>query len=200
MQRNYKPASKESAFIPLGLSDEPLSAEVSLFNTMETKQIPGFPDYTINREGVIVSYNRKAPQIMKPFIAHNGYLRVALFNNDRKQYQKFPVHRLVAEAFIPNPLNLPQVNHKDCDKTNNHDWNLEWCTCKYNINHGIRMGMRNAPKGENQWMHKLTEIEVAQIKELLKVPGCNQSQIARDFGVTQSNIHCIAIKKSWRHI
>jgi hypothetical protein len=84
---------------------------------METKIIPGFPDYTISRNGVVMSYNRKTTQIMKPFVAHNGYLRVALFNNQGKKYQKFPVHRLVAEAFIPNPLKLPQINHKDCNKT-----------------------------------------------------------------------------------
>jgi len=201
MQKNYKSVSNESAFTSQKeLSDSPLSAEASLFNIMETKRVPGFLDYTVSRNGIVMSYNRKTAQIMKPFMADNGYLRVALFNNERKEYRKFPVHRLVAEAFIPNPLNLPQVNHEDCDKTNNNDWNLEWCTCQYNIIHGIRMGMRNAPNGEDQWMHKLTEADVLQIRELVKVKGCNQSQIARSFGVTQSNVHCIAIRKSWKYL
>lgn len=60
---------------------------------------------------------------------HNGYLVVGLLN---KQYR---VHRLVVQAFIPNPNNLPQVNHKDGNKLNNNVNNLEWCTAKENIRH-----------------------------------------------------------------
>lgn len=62
------------------------------------------------------------------------YLSVSLYK-DGKSCTK-AVHRLVAEAFIPNPLGLMQVNHKDEDKSNNSANNLEWCTCKYNINYG----------------------------------------------------------------
>ena len=56
-------------------------------------------------------------------------------NNKTKTHR---VHRLVAEAFIPNPKSLPQINHKDEDKSNNHVNNLEWCTSLYNINYGTR--------------------------------------------------------------
>ncbi|MBL1621260.1 endonuclease, partial [Klebsiella pneumoniae] len=61
----------------------------------------------------------------------NGYLYVSL---GRKKI--ISIHRLVAEVFIPNPNNLPQINHKDEDKTNNRVENIEWCNCKYNINDG----------------------------------------------------------------
>lgn len=63
---------------------------------------------------------------------HFGYLMVGL---NHKYYQ---VHRLVAECYLPNPDNLPQVNHKDENPTNNCVENLEWCTAKYNCNYGTR--------------------------------------------------------------
>lgn len=66
----------------------------------------------------------------------NGYCRVCLKNNGNRRY--CTVHRLVAEAFIPNPNNLPQINHKDECKTNNAVENLEWCDAKHNNNYGTR--------------------------------------------------------------
>lgn len=64
----------------------------------------------------------------------NHYLCVTLYKDGKKRTKA--IHRLVAETFIPNPFNLTQVNHKDEDKSNNSVSNLEWCTCKYNINYG----------------------------------------------------------------
>lgn len=68
--------------------------------------------------------------------SEKGYKTVYLYKNQKRK--KFLVHRLVAEAFIPNPDNLPQVNHKDEVKSNNCVDNLEWCSAKYNINYGTR--------------------------------------------------------------
>jgi len=66
----------------------------------------------------------------------DGYVYVCLTKNNKGKTVK--VHRLVAQAFIPNPNNLPQINHKDEDKTNNNVDNLEWCTSLYNNNYGTR--------------------------------------------------------------
>ena len=69
-------------------------------------------------------------------IKRDEYLGVCLSRGRaRKSYL---IHRLVAEAFLPNPDNLPQVNHKDEDKNNNAAYNLEWCTAKFNDNYGSR--------------------------------------------------------------
>ena len=76
----------------------------------------------------------KRGNILKLTYNKNGYLKVFLCKNGKRT--NFFVHRLVAEAFISNPNNLPCVNHKDEDKTNNYPYNLEWCTVKYNINYG----------------------------------------------------------------
>lgn len=71
---------------------------------------------------------------LKPYCNNRGYLRVNLCKNGNSK--SFFVHRLVAEAFIPNPHGYPQVNHKDENKTNNRADNLEFCDLKYNINFG----------------------------------------------------------------
>lgn len=99
--------------------------------------------YSINCVGTIKSirpkpqrpyYKRKDPERkLKPGINSGGYKVVSLFKNGiAKQYY---IHRLVAIHFISNPNNLPEVNHKDGDKSNNHVSNIEWCTHKTNIEH-----------------------------------------------------------------
>ena len=71
---------------------------------------------------------------MSQFKAKNGYFVVRLYKEGRCFHKL--IHRLVAEAFVPNPDNLPEVNHKDEDKTNNLPSNLEWCDHIYNLNYG----------------------------------------------------------------
>lgn len=69
------------------------------------------------------------------------------------KYHATRIHRLVAVAFIPNPNNLPQVNHIDGDKTNNTVYNLEWCTCKHNIIHSFKLGLLTRPKGDESHLY-----------------------------------------------
>lgn len=77
-------------------------------------------------------------QIIKPYKSKKGYLKVTLYLN-KKEWKKKRVHRLVAEAFIENPFNYPEVNHIDGNKENNSVTNLEWCTGEYNRNHAKMM-------------------------------------------------------------
>lgn len=81
-------------------------------------------------------YKPKKEKILKSEVDIKGYLRVNLSKNSTIKHIK--IHRLVAEAFISNPLNLNQVNHKDENKENNCVNNLEWCDSRYNNNYGTR--------------------------------------------------------------
>ena len=94
--------------------------------------IKDYPNYSIDTEGNVT--NITTGRVLKPRNGGNGYLIVTLWEN--KVGKQYYIHRLVATHFIPNQNNLPQVNHKDENKKNNHVENLEWCTSKYNSNYG----------------------------------------------------------------
>lgn len=98
---------------------------------IERKPIKDFPDYSITADGSV--YNKNGLRI-KPETSRNGYLRVSLSNKTTK-HKRFLVHRLVAEAYIPNPYGLPQINHINEDRKDNRVENLEWCSPLYNLNY-----------------------------------------------------------------
>lgn len=103
------------------------------------KDIEGYEGkYQVSNTGKVRSLNYRGntgkTKVLKQDTKDNGYKIIDLYKNGKRK--DYLVHRLVALAFIPNPLNLPQVNHIDEDKTNNAVWNLEWCTPEYNLNYG----------------------------------------------------------------
>ena len=90
--------------------------------------------YQISDKGRVKSIGYGKERILKPAKVGSGYLFVNLYKNGEKK--QFLVHRLVCQTFIHNPYNLPEVNHRDENKTNNSVENLEWCDRKYNNNYG----------------------------------------------------------------
>jgi len=108
-------------------------------NEMLPENIPRelikYPKYLIYRDGSI--YSLHSNRYLKAAIKKTGYSQISLINHASEE-KTVLVHRLVAEAFIPNPLDKPQVNHKDGNKLNNHDTNLEWVTASENQRHAYK--------------------------------------------------------------
>jgi hypothetical protein len=104
------------------------------------KDIKGYEGlYQVSNFGRVKSLSNgraRKEKMRKISVRSGGYLYVGLYKNNKGQ--KFSVHRLVAEAFVPNPNKLNEVNHKDENATNNCADNLEWCTRSYNNNYGTR--------------------------------------------------------------
>jgi hypothetical protein len=89
--------------------------------------------------------------ILKPRQRYDGYQQVSIFVDGR--HKMYLVHRLIAMAFIPNPLNLPMINHIDAVRNNNVVYNLEWCDRSYNTKHSFKLGLQNN-KGVNNPNYK----------------------------------------------
>ena len=101
------------------------------------KHIDEYPDYFVSNQGRVKSTKYGKERILKPLVRNKaGHLSVQLCKAG-KVYSIW-IHRLVAQAFIPNPMGLPCVNHKDESKTNNFVENLEWCDYVYNNNYGTK--------------------------------------------------------------
>ena len=119
--------------------------------------------------------NYKYGRILKQSKNGRGYLFVSLCKSGKKK--NYTIHRLVAETFIPNPDNLPQVNHKDENKNNNKVENLEWCTPSYNSNYGTR-NKRASEKKTNGKMSKSViqyTLDGKFVKEWVSLHECSRN-------------------------
>lgn len=142
-------------------------------------------DYEITRDGEVI--NKRWRRKVKPQPNGKGYLRVSIGG------KLMFVHRLVAEKYIPNPDNKPQVNHKDGNKLNNCVANLEWVTNQENRNHAMKNGLHFT--GEKCSLAKLSKEKVNFIREHEEI-SCKE--LSKFFGVTDGTIRCARNHKSWK--
>lgn len=137
--------------------------------------------------------NRLKERLLKPRPKAFGYLLVCLYKQGN--CKNFLIHRLVAEAFIPNPNNYPQINHKDEVTYNNVVSNLEWCTCKYNINYGSHNERANKSKVNGKGSKAVLQFDLNGnfIKEYPST-----SEIGRQLNFVISNISrcCNGLRKT----
>lgn len=153
------------------------------------KDIPGFEGrYQISNLGNIKSINWRntnKERLMVPQDNGHGYKWIGLRDGSPIKKQ-FYIHRLVAQAFIPNPNNLPQVNHKDGNTKNNCVDNLEWCTANYNLSYGDRH--EKEIKTQQLTHPNCKEVLQYSLDGVLIKKHHSQSSAGRELGIHSSGI------------
>ncbi len=158
------------------------------------RNVLGFSNYEVSKNGVI--RNKKTKRVKKQYIGSTGYYMVTFSVKNKSNPKR--VHRIIANAFIENNDKKPDINHIDGNKLNNNIENLEWVTHKENMTHAFGTGLVDN-LGSKNGMAKLNEVQVIEIKQLLK-KGLSQYKIAAIFNVSRSTILMIKLEKRWGHI
>lgn len=164
---------------------------MSMNTEIEWKDVIGYEGlYRVNNHGEIYSLisNRILKQFLRGSREDNKYFVVDLHKD--KNGKTISVHRIVAEAFIPNVDNLPCVNHKDGNKYNNNVNNLEWCTYSMNNYHALESGLKVISSGTKSKLSKLTYDDVVEIKKCLILgdPNYGTRPLSRKYGVDHNVI------------
>ena len=149
--------------------------------------------YKIGNDGSLINSTGK---VAKLFISNTGYYRVNLVLSDHSHHN-FSIHRLVAEYFVPNPNNLPIVNHIDGNKLNNSYLNLEWVTYSENWLHALYSLNSITSIGVNMWSNKYSEQMVTDICELLSTHPYKSNEIIKILKLVKdpNDVHSHEYKK-----
>lgn len=145
----------------------------------EYHQIKGPAGYRVNRHGTIIN---PLGSVLRPFETKNGYMKINILKHG------YYVHRLVAEAFLPNPDGKPQVNHKDGNKTNNESGNLEWVTNSENMLDAFRK-REYSRLNKKPVIEKTSGLRFGTIAEASRYFGVNPSTISKSIHEKRSIIN-----------
>ena len=159
--------------------------------------------YQISNYGRVRSDKRYGQWLLlNPMTNHDGYLLVHLGNGSRKNREEYFVHELVARAFVPNPDNKPEVNHKFGDKKDNRASTLEWVTRRENMQHAVKIGLLKIPKGVEGTNSKLTVEDIKYIRENYK-KGDKEfgfRGLAKKFNVVSETIRNVITGKHYQDV
>lgn len=162
------------------------------------RKIPNHSLYSVTPEGRVFTYRNRKGWITGA-TDKLGYKRLHA-TNDAGDRSNLYVHRAVAMAFIPNPLNKPHINHKDSNPSNNHVDNLEWCTHAENMQHSAARGRKPGFKGEDNGHHKYSAELVRLVRRLYASGEYTQMDLKRKFGIPQPTVSVIVRRAQWGHI
>ena len=156
--------------------------------------------YTIDEFGHVKNIHTNL--IRNPTVGSNGYAHIGirLYNNKTIRIVTCSIHRLVAEAFIPNPENKPQVNHINGIKTCNWVGNLEWVTAKENSKHAFDNGLHVGMPGVSSPVAIYSEDQIREVCRLLEEAKLTKEAISKKTGVSRGTITGIAVGKRWNTI
>lgn len=176
------------------------------------KPIKGFEGYyEVSNQGNIKSIERTVSNSfglkkdrtikgvsIKPIFRGNWYVKVHL-RKKGKRYCFF-LHRILAQTFLPNPENKPEVNHKDGNKLNYNLDNLEWVTKSENKLHAIKTGLRTITKGEERTTAILNDGKVRTIRQLYNTGNYYYRELAEIYGVSGKTIESVVKFRKWKHV
>lgn len=148
--------------------------------------IKGFENYSVSTLGKVINNTTGKVKKGTDNYSGKGYLYVDLYNNGKRK--RFFIHRLVAQAYIPNPENKPYINHKDGNPKNNRVENLEWCTPLENVEHANKvLGVMKQYKKANAKRQKaVKQIDVVTQKVVAVYPSMREAE--RQTGIKSSYI------------
>lgn len=159
------------------------------------KPIHEYETYVISNLGQVK--NTKFNRVIFGTRDSVGYLTFT-FRKNGKSIKKRR-HRLLAQAFLKNPNNFPEVNHINGIKSDDNLSNLEWCDGKHNIQHAFKLGLNKGHKGENSGKSRFTNKDIIKIRQL-REEGFTYNKLAKTFNSSSGYMYHIIKRKYWSHI